>query len=294
MFSPPFVWLQKRPAVPELEFSGEIAGGELAGAGFSDSELSREERALGLEMALSQTLRFPRRQGILPKPESLSHTEAAALPIATILPYWSLVSAGGLKMGGNQRVFIIAAAFGAHVVSTCSPTSLELVTSLGANETIDYRTVSVPEHLSNDFSGEKAFDVIFDCVGTNELYTACPTFLKPDGLYAVIGAPAGGFGQFFRFGKQMATNLALPGWLGGTPRRWEFIQVPSDKWGATFESCLELIKQGKVKPVIDQVHTIEEAMKGYERVLSGRYVPHVILFERDLALIWLTTGRKER
>lgn len=143
MFAPPFVWLQKRPAVPELEFSGEIAGGDLTGTDFaigdecfgitvfpfvrmppnppsqSDSFSASESLKTGHGALGEYTITDSTR--LLRKPATLSHIDAAALPVATILPYWSMVNFGGLKLAGDQRVFVVRL-----TIRPCGATGLTL------------------------------------------------------------------------------------------------------------------------------------------------------------------------
>lgn len=44
------------------------------------------------------------------KPNTISHAEAAAFPLAGLTSYAALVRTGGLKRGAGQRVFIVRAA----------------------------------------------------------------------------------------------------------------------------------------------------------------------------------------
>jgi NADPH:quinone reductase-like Zn-dependent oxidoreductase len=83
------------------------------------------------------------------KPQSLSHEQAAALPLAGLTAWLGLVRTAALRAG--QRVLIhgagggvghlavqIAKARGATVIATASTGKIEFVRSLGADEVIDY------------------------------------------------------------------------------------------------------------------------------------------------------------
>ena len=58
-------------------------------------------------------------------------------------------------------IFQLMKAWGADVVATCSTDAVELVTSLGADVAIDYKTQNIQEELSNmekyDFMCNKLF-----------------------------------------------------------------------------------------------------------------------------------------
>lgn len=71
-----------------------------------------------------------------------------------------------------------ARAYGAYVAPTGSPSSTELLKSLGADEVINYRSVNLSSYLSTNFGGNEMFDVVLDTQGVSELYHASPGFLK--------------------------------------------------------------------------------------------------------------------
>lgn len=235
-----------------------------------------------VDSLLSWWLRFWKGQGALAeytvvnaanvvrKPALLSHAEAAALPVALLTPYWSLVTIGGLKMGAGQRVFVvrppnlfsptrallrnrhltvslpknggsggvgtgaiqIAKAFGAYVVSTSSPTSASLLTSLGADALIDYRAVgSLPSYLAQHYASDspEGFDIILDCIGLNELYVASPGYLRPEGVFLNVGgAPLRGWRDVGKVIWDVLGAVARPRWAGGVPREYKFIQTPPE------------------------------------------------------------------
>ena len=112
------------------------------------------------------------------------------------------------------------------MVTTCSPESQSFVKSLGADETIDYRSVqpSLPAHLTNTYSTSK-FDLFFDTVGTDisALYAASPSYLQPDGIYLDI---AGAVHIMDDVKSALTTIFGMinrtlrPTFLGGTPRKY--------------------------------------------------------------------------
>lgn len=83
------------------------------------------------------------------KPDSISHKEAAASPIAALTAWQSLMHIAGVKAGDKVLVHAasggvghyivqIAKHFGAHVIGTSSAANRDFVLSLGADEHIDY------------------------------------------------------------------------------------------------------------------------------------------------------------
>lgn len=103
------------------------------------------------------------------KPASISWGEAAAVPLAGLTAYQALFTHGNLKKGekvlihagaGGVGIYAIQLAkqAGAYVITTASERNHELLTSLGADEVIDYRNTKFEEVLSD-------IDVVFDTMG---------------------------------------------------------------------------------------------------------------------------------
>ncbi len=125
------------------------------------------------------------------KPATISHVEAASLPLVSITAWESLFTTAGLAKG--QRVLIhagaggvgsiaiqLAKAKGAHVTATASAGKAALVRSLGADEVIDYH--------AQDFSTvARDMDVVFDTVG-GEVQDKSWAVLKPGGMLVSITA----------------------------------------------------------------------------------------------------------
>ncbi|XP_025055012.1 reticulon-4-interacting protein 1, mitochondrial isoform X3 [Alligator sinensis] len=96
------------------------------------------------------------------KPKSLSHTEAAALPYVGLTAWSAMNQIGGLNQNNcaGKRILILGAsggvgtfaiqlmkAWGAHVTAVCSRDAKSLVTKLGADDVIDYKSGDTEEQL---------------------------------------------------------------------------------------------------------------------------------------------------
>jgi NADPH:quinone reductase-like Zn-dependent oxidoreductase len=118
------------------------------------------------------------------KPASLSHVEAAALPVVGLTAWQGLVDLGGVREG--DRVLVhgggggvghvavqIARALGAHVIATASTSKRKFVEGFGADEVIDYTAVDFTEAVRD-------VDVVLDTIGGD---TAAPSLdvLRPGG-----------------------------------------------------------------------------------------------------------------
>ena len=123
------------------------------------------------------------------KPPGLSHAEAAALPLAGLTAWQSLVDTAQLAAG--QRVLIhgagggvghlavqIAKARGAYVVGTASAAKHEFVRSLGADELIDHQTCDFATVVGD-------LDVVLDSLG-GEIARRSISVLRPGGILITI------------------------------------------------------------------------------------------------------------
>ena len=136
------------------------------------------------------------------KPDSISHAEAASVPLVGITAVMML-EACGLKLGSKSdaRVLVLGGAggvgsiaiqiakklFGASFVATTASKGKKetLVKALGADLVIDYRSEKFETKLASQ-DDSKLFDAILAC--TNEA-SRCPTLLRKGGaMCSIIGS----------------------------------------------------------------------------------------------------------
>lgn len=125
------------------------------------------------------------------KPATLTHAEAAAVPLAALTAWQVLVDTAKIKQG--QRVLIHAAAggvgqfavqlakhLGAIVIGTASSRHHEWLRGIGADELIDYTTTQFESELSD-------IDVVVDLVGDYyDTSVRSLSVLRPGGLLVAI------------------------------------------------------------------------------------------------------------
>ncbi|QIW96737.1 hypothetical protein AMS68_002255 [Peltaster fructicola] len=210
------------------------------------------------------------KDGLALAPEGVKLEDLATLGV-TGLTAWQTLSPfikSGDKVlinGGSGGVgtfaIQIAKALGAHVTTTCSGGNVELCKSLGADEVIDYRATDLVPHLKQ--SGVQ-FDHIFDSVFYNfDLYWQAHHYLKKNAKFVTIA------GEFrFDFVKTMLAIYLLPSFLGGGQRQFQFVTATAN--APEYEKLGALIKEGKIKPVIESVLDLDEAGKGYAKLKTGR------------------------
>jgi NADPH:quinone reductase-like Zn-dependent oxidoreductase len=178
----------RKGAVPGHEFSGVITG---LGQDVSGFEVGQEVYGLNDWFADGATAEFCVTQpgSIAPKPATLTHEEAATVPIGALTAWQGLLERTKIQRG--ERVLVHAAAgsvgifavqlarlHGAHVIATASPRNLKLVAELGAAEVIDYQASRFEEQTQK-------VDVVFDGVGGETLDRSWGV-LKPGGRLVTI------------------------------------------------------------------------------------------------------------
>ena len=119
------------------------------------------------------------------KPKNITHAEAAALPMAGISALQALMDYMSLNRGGKILIhggtggigtfaIQIAKYLGLHVTTTVNESSKQFVKTLGADESINYKTQSF-ENLLRDY------DAVLDTIG-GETYLKSFKVLKKGGI----------------------------------------------------------------------------------------------------------------
>jgi NADPH:quinone reductase-like Zn-dependent oxidoreductase len=142
--------------------------------------------------AAAELIPAPQRTVAL-KPASLSHDEAAAVPLAGLTAHQALVDALGVGQGDRvlvhaasggvgQLAVQIAVARGAEVIGTASPANHDLVRGLGAGTVLDHGAGPISEQLA-EHGGP--VDAVLDLIG-GEALTDAPAQVKDTGRVASI------------------------------------------------------------------------------------------------------------
>ncbi|MFC4552449.1 MULTISPECIES: zinc-binding dehydrogenase [Halorussus] len=199
------------------------------------------------------------------KPESLSHAEAAALPLAGATAWEAIVTRGEVEAG--ETVLIhgaggvgahavqIAAASGARVVATASPQTVEQTEDLGATRAVDYESEDFRDVLDAEF--DEPVDLVFDTVGGETLVESTGV-VRPYGRMVTILEPEGAWGSAYQ------KNLDV---------RMLFLE--RDR--RPLDALRRLADRGQLEPVVDSVLPLEEVAKAHEMVESGGLTGKVVL-----------------
>jgi NADPH:quinone reductase-like Zn-dependent oxidoreductase len=181
---------------------------------------------------------------LAPKPPSLTHVEAAAVPIGALTAWQGLFDRARLQAGehvlvhggaGAVGIFAIQLArlHGGHVTATASARNHAFVAQLGAEKVIDYRAVRFEDNVRD-------MDVIFDMVGSDTLQRSWAV-LKPGGRMITIAAD-----------NETTTDDRV--------KQAFFIVEPNHEQLTQISSLLEA---GDLQPVVDVVLPLSQASAAY-------------------------------
>jgi NADPH:quinone reductase-like Zn-dependent oxidoreductase len=138
-----------------------------------------------------------------------------------------------------------------EVTAVCGVENNELVRSLGASRTMDYRT--------EDFTkSDDLYDFVLDAVGKSD-FTKCKHLLKPSGMFS-SSQP--------NFVNWLITSVKS--------RKKEVFAIPKDLM-QNLDFIRSLVETGKFIPVIDREYSLEKIADAYKYVASGQKIGNVVI-----------------
>lgn len=201
-------------------------------------------------------------RAFVPKPSTLTHVQAAALPLVSLTGWQSLVETAGIRSG--DRVLIhaasggvghvavqIAKAHGAYVIGTASAKNNPFLTELGVDEAIDYRSVDFAEVVRD-------VDIVLDTIGGDYQWRSLQT-LRPGGIMvSTIPRPTEGLWKH-------AQRLGV---------RAELILVEADHGG--MQHIAALAAEGTLQPRIAETYPLRDAVTAHRAGETGRTVGKMV------------------
>jgi NADPH:quinone reductase-like Zn-dependent oxidoreductase len=194
------------------------------------------------------------------KPKSIDFIHAAAIPLAGITAWKSLIDTAGLAPG--QRVLIHGAAGGvgsyavqlakwrgAHVFATGSSHNHDYLRGLGADEVIDYRLVQFEDIAKN-------VDVVFDTIGGDTQERSWRVLKKGGILVSIVAPPTP---------EKAAAH--------GVRQAFVFIQPDA----AVLDELAKLVDAGKFRPYVEKVLPLTEARHAQELSQLGHMRGKIVL-----------------
>jgi NADPH:quinone reductase-like Zn-dependent oxidoreductase len=193
-----------------------------------------------------------------PKPQSLDHEHAAAVPMAGLTAWQALFDHAHLSSkdtilihgaAGGVGSFAVQLArwTGAHIIGTASEHNSSFLKDLGVNDVIDYKKTSFEDRVHD-------VDVVFDTVGGKTLERSWRVLRKGGKLVSVASQDLPTtFDKLQAYFKEKGDSYSIDAtWFILHPSRDQLIRIG------------ELIDSGRVKPVVDTILPLSQASQAYE------------------------------
>lgn len=214
-----------------------------------------------------------RESALVAKPANVTFEQAAAIPVAAFTALQGLRDKGHIQPG--HKVLIngaaggvgtlavqIAKSFGTDVTGICSTRNLDMVRSLGADRVIDY--------TNEDFTRDgQHYDLILDCVGNHSL-SAIRRALSPKGVY--IGVAGNPNGRMIVLLARVIKGIVVSRFAS---QKLMMVMAKSSKEDLIVMN--DLMKAGKVTPVIDRRYDLSEVPEAIRYLEQGHARGKVVI-----------------
>lgn len=218
------------------------------------------------------------------KPTNLNFVQAASIPMVGLTSWQALKERASVRKG--QKVFIPAGAggigtfaiqlakhMGAKVATTTSTGNVQWVSSLGADEVIDYKT----QAFDNVLHG---YDMVLGTLRGDEIKKSID-ILKPGGKIISLVGPLDA-----AFASSRRLNVVLKFLFSLMSRKimrladkrditYSFLFVRSD--GRQLSEIGDLLQSEQIHPVIDKVFPFDQAKDALDYLAQGRTKGKVVV-----------------
>jgi NADPH2:quinone reductase len=193
------------------------------------------------------------------KPANLDFAGAAALPLAAITAYDTVITFFETKPGDTVLVHAgaggvgcyavqLAKTAGARVIATGRRENDAFIRSLGADEVIDYRATKFEDEIQRLTAG-RGVDAAFDTVGGDTIPRSIPA-VRP-------------------YGK-LATIVGIDGSINAMSLRNQTLYCGfMERTAAKIQALAVLAGRGQVRPVIDSTFPLERVGDAHRKLEAG-------------------------
>ncbi|KAK2638906.1 hypothetical protein Ddye_026701 [Dipteronia dyeriana] len=225
---------------------------------------------------------------LTPKPVSLSHVEASAIPFAALTAWRALKSTARISegqrllvLGGGGAVGFAAIQFavvvGCQVTTTCGSKSIDRLLAAGAEQAVDYTA----ENIELAIRGK--FDAVLDTIGGPETERLGINFLKRGGHYMTLHGEAASLAD--QYGLTVGLPVATAVLMKKRIQYWyshgieySYTYMRADAEG--LDEIRRLSDAGKLKIPIDKTFPITQVKEAHE-AKDKRLIPGKVVLEFD-------------
>jgi NADPH:quinone reductase-like Zn-dependent oxidoreductase len=263
----------RKPKVRRPNRTGRDVAGQVEAVGRNVTQFKPSDEVFGACRGAFAEYACAPESALVLKPHNVTFDQAASVPVAAITALQGLRDKGQIQPG--QRVLIngaaggvgtfavqIAKSFGAEVTGVCSTRNVDMVRSIGADRVIDY--------TQEDFTKmSQQYDLIFDLMANHSL-SACRRVLNPKGIY--IRAGAGTRSSMIGLVASLIIALVL-----SRLASQKFVTFVAKVRKEDLTIISELMKDGKVTPVIDMRYRLSEVPEAIRYLEQGHARGKVVI-----------------
>jgi NADPH:quinone reductase-like Zn-dependent oxidoreductase len=240
----------RTPVIPSHEVSGTVAG---LGPGASGFAVGAEVYGLiefDRDGAAAQYVTLPAAH-LAAKPRSISHAEAATLPLAALTAWQALTDYAALEPG--EQVLVqggaggvgsyavqLAAILGGTVTATGQERNRDFVQGLGART---YLASGAGRPAEYETAAKQGFDVVIDTVG-GAVLDASYALTRRDGRLVTLSAPPS---------AEKAAALGVHAMF--------FVVKPD---AAALTRLAGLVDEGRLRPIVSQAFPLPDGRRAFE------------------------------
>ncbi len=197
------------------------------------------------------------------KPQHLTWTEAASLPVAGVTAYRAMFTRGRAKSGERMLItgigggvatmaLLFGVASGIETwVTSSSDEKINKAITHGAKGGVNYTKENWDKELANQVPGK--LDIVIDGSGS-PTFSKILSLMNPSGRLIIYGGTGG-----------IINDLS--------PQRifWKQLDILGSTMGSPedFRQMIELVNQYKIRPIISQTFSLEQANEAIALVGSG-------------------------
>lgn len=268
---PWFVRLSEGFLTPKDPRLGADIAGVIEDVGSEVTEFKPGDAVFGCSKgAFAEYTCFPENLVAL-KPDQISFEEAASIPIVGYTALQGLRDYGEIQSGQNVLIngasggvgtaaVQIAKSYGCVVTGVCSAYNLELVESIGADHTIDYKTTDFTR------TGDR-YDLIYDTIGNRSPFDL-KRALKPGGICSVAG---------FTTLSRLMQIAVVGGLLSKTGNKKIGLMGTARPNKKDLNILKDYLESGKLKAVIDRKYPLAKTTEAIGYLEEGHARGKVII-----------------
>ncbi|KAK8541595.1 hypothetical protein V6N13_137803 [Hibiscus sabdariffa] len=265
---------RKFPNIPGIDVAGEVVK---VGSGVKNYKAGDKVVAVlsnGFGGGLAE-FAVAKENLTVSRPPEVSADQGAALPIAGLAAHECLLRMDGFNYDGSgqQLNLLITAASGgvgqyavqlaklgnAHVTATCGARNMDLIKSLGADEVIDYKT---PEGAALKSPSGRKYDAVIHCALGFPWSRFEPNLSRNGKVFDITPTPSAFMSYALKkltFSKKQLVPMMM------TPKKEKL------------DYLVKLLKEGKIRAVIDSKHPLSKAEEGWAKSMSGHATGKIIV-----------------